>query len=278
MSRADRSQYAGAVTGLSEGELQDVLRVAEVPVCLLGGWAVHLQVTEGFREAYGRDYIGSRDIDLGVHVDEDWTVDEVTDAPVSETLERIEDDLEYSRGRFGFYQQFHRDTGERLADDQAHSLASHTVFRVDVDVIPDTTALEAFERAFGFRPPAEPLLDSVFSDNAGERLDDHVDWHVSDDARIAPPAALAAMKVRAFPDRHKRHKRLKDLADLHAVLWYVGDYDDVSSAALEHLTEDDLRAFGSAIDSDVYERTARLIDVDTTVLRQSIERLVQEPI
>ena len=42
MSRADRSQYAEAVTGLSEGELQDVLRVAEPPVCLLGGWAVHL--------------------------------------------------------------------------------------------------------------------------------------------------------------------------------------------------------------------------------------------
>ena len=36
MSRADRSQYAEAVTGLSEGELQNVLRVAEPPVCLLG--------------------------------------------------------------------------------------------------------------------------------------------------------------------------------------------------------------------------------------------------
>lgn len=40
MSRADRSQYAQAVTDLSEDELQDVLRVAVPPVCLLGGWAV----------------------------------------------------------------------------------------------------------------------------------------------------------------------------------------------------------------------------------------------
>ena len=73
MSRADRGQYAEAVTGLSEGELQDVLRVAEPQICLLGGWAVHRQVTEGFRDTHGRDYIGSRDIDLGLHVDEDWT-------------------------------------------------------------------------------------------------------------------------------------------------------------------------------------------------------------
>ena len=247
----------------------------EPPVCLLGGWAVHLQVTEGFRETYGRDYTGSRDIDLGIHVDEDWTVDDITDSPVGETLERVEEELGYSRGRFGFYQQFHRETGERLDDDQARDLASHNVFRVDIDVIPDTTGLDAFESAFGFRPPAEPLLEPVFSDQTGEPLIEHVDWSVSNDTGIAPPAALAAMKVRAFPDRDKSHKRLKDLADLHSLLWYVADYDDVKAAALEELTDEDLDAFEAAIDSDLYERTARLIDIDGIVLRQSIERLVQ---
>lgn len=275
MSRADRGQYAEAVTGLSEGELQDVLGVADPPVCLLGGWAVHLQVIEGFRDTHGRDYIGSRDIDLGIHVDEDWAADDITDSPVAETLERVEEELGYNRGRFGFYQQFHRETSERLDDDQANALASHNVFRVDIDVIPDTTKLDAFESAFGFRPPAEPLLEPVFSDQTGDPLEEYVDWSVSKDTQIAPPAGLAAMKVRAFPDRHKSHKRLKDLADLHSVLWYVADYDGVRAAALELLTDEDLDTFDAAIDSDLYERTARLIDVDGTVLRQSIERLVQ---
>ena len=86
MSRADRSQYAEAVTEFSEGELQDVLRVAEPPICLLGGWAVHRQVSEGFRDTHSRDYIGSRDVDLGFHVDQDWTADDITDSPVGETL------------------------------------------------------------------------------------------------------------------------------------------------------------------------------------------------
>ena len=275
MSRADRGQYAEAVTGLSEGELQDVLGVADPPVCLLGGWAVHLQVIEGFRDTHGRDYIGSRDIDLGIHVDEDWAADDITDSPVAETLERVEEELGYNRGRFGFYQQFHRETSERLDDDQASALASHNVFRVDIDVIPDTTKLDAFESAFGFRPPAEPLLEPVFSDQTGDPLEEYVDWSVSKDTQIAPPAGLAAMKVRAFPDRDKSHKRLKDLADLHSVLWYVADYDGVRAAALELLTDEDLDTFDAAIDSDLYERTARLIDVDGTVLRQSIERLVQ---
>lgn len=118
MSDADRSQYVEAVTILSEEELQDVISVAEPPVCLLGGWAVHLHVTDGFQEAHGRSYIGSRDIDLGVHIDPAWSVEDIQAAPVATTLERIETELGYSRGRFGFYQQFHRETGERLTEEE----------------------------------------------------------------------------------------------------------------------------------------------------------------
>lgn len=51
------------MTSLSRGELQDVLAVAEPPVCLLGGWAVHVYANDGFRAAHDRDYVGSRDID-----------------------------------------------------------------------------------------------------------------------------------------------------------------------------------------------------------------------
>ncbi|MEF8854214.1 MAG: nucleotidyl transferase AbiEii/AbiGii toxin family protein, partial [Haloarculaceae archaeon] len=196
------------------------------------------------------------------------------DSSVGETLDRIEAELGYSRGRFGFYRLFHRDTGERLEDDRTSDMASHNIFRVDIDVIPDTTELDAFEAAFGFRPPAEPLLEPVFSERTAEPLEEYVDWSVPSETHIAPPAALAAMKVRAFPDRDESHKRLKDLADLHSLLWYVADFEDVSAATLEHLTGEDLHAFESTIDPDVYERTARLIDVDADVLRQSIERLV----
>lgn len=275
MSRADRSQYAESVTTLSEGELREVLRVAVPPVCLLGGWAVHIHVTEGFRDVHGRSYIGSRDIDVGLHVDPQWSTDDIRASPVAETLERIESKLGYSRGRFGFYQQFHRDSGERLDDEAARELAAHDIFRVDIDVIPDTTALDAFKDAFGFRPPAEPLLEAVFEDDAGDHLGEYVDWEVPRGVQIASPAALAAMKVRVFPNRDKSHKRLKDIADLHALLWYVSDYNDVKDEVLSRVSDNDLREFESAGDSELYERTARLIDVDESLLGQSIQRLVQ---
>lgn len=273
MSDADRSQYAEAVTKLSEGELQDVATAAEPPVCLLGGWAVHLHVTDGFRERHGRSYIGSRDIDVGVHVDPEWTVEDIQNAPVATTLERIESDLGYSRGRFGFYQQFHRDTGERLTENEARVQPAHNVFRVDIDIIPDTTALDSFREVFGFRPPAEPLLGPVFSGDGGEPLDEYVSWDAPATALIAPPSALAAMKLRAFPDRDKSHKRLKDLADLHALLWYVTDYADVQSAVRDRLDEEDFDEFRAIVSDTHYTQAAALLGVDATIVRQSVERL-----
>jgi hypothetical protein len=274
MSRADRSQYAETVTSLSEGELQAILASAEPPVCLLGGWAVHLHVTDSFTAQQGRSYIGSRDIDIGLHVDPEWRPSDLAGAPIAETLTRIENGLGYNRGRFGFYQQFHRETGARLDDEEARGVPSHQLFRVDIDVIPDTRALDAFEEHFGFRPPAEPLLEPVFREETGDSLGVYVDWEVPNTVMIAPPAALGAMKVRAFPNRDESHKRLKDLADLHALLWYVTDYDEIKMAVRKQVTQADITAFESALDEDLYDRAASLIEVDATTVRQSIEQLL----
>lgn len=51
------------------------------------------------------------------------------------------------------------------------------------------------------------------------------------------------MKVRALPQRDKSHKRLNDLVDLHALLWYVTEYDEITEAVHTHLNDDDIRPF-----------------------------------
>lgn len=273
MSSADQGQYAEAVTALSEKELQNVITAAEPPACLLGGWAVHLHVTDGFQEAHGRPYIGSRDIDIGVHINSEWSVAELAEAPVAATLKRLENELSYERGRFGFYQQFHRETGNRLTDTEARNHPTYNIFRVDIDVIPDTTALDTFEAHFGFRPPAEPLLAPVFRENEGDTLDKYVPWKAPEAALIAPAASLAAMKIRAFPERDKSHKQLKDLADLHALLWYTGEYGDMRSDVRERVPEDDVDTFRQAVTDSLYQQAASLIEIDSAIVRQSIEQL-----
>jgi hypothetical protein len=110
MSDADRSQYANEVTDFSERELQQLLEITAPPVCLLGGWAVHLHVTDAFQAAHGRQYIGSRDIDLGVHVDPEWDMETLDSKPVATTLTAVGSEMGYNRGRFGFYRLNRRNT------------------------------------------------------------------------------------------------------------------------------------------------------------------------
>lgn len=274
MSDADRSQYSDEVTEFSGSELQQLLEIAAPPVSLLGGWAVHLHVTDPFEAEHGRKYIGSRDIDLGVHVNPEWDVGTLQSQPVSRTLTAVESELSYNRGRFGFYQYFHRMTKERLSDADAAEYPQHEIFRVDIDVLPSTEELDSFAEAFGFRPPAEPLLDPVFSNGQFQDLDEFVGWDVTTDVRLAPRAILAAMKVRAFPERDKSHKRLKDLADLHALVWYGSDFNQLRPEVVAHLTQEDITLFTEAVTDEAFANAALLIGVDTDVLRNSIQQLL----
>lgn len=144
---------------------------------MLGGWAVHFHVNDGFQQEHGREYIGSRDIDLGIHVGPEWSEPEIRVISVAQTLEAVED-LGYNRSRFGFVQAFHRDDNERLSMETARPLPQHQIFEVSIDIIPDTTELDTFHDTFGFRPPAEPLLKPLFEDNHGDPLSELVSWDV----------------------------------------------------------------------------------------------------
>jgi len=269
-----RQYYVPQVTALSEQELQAVFGAAEPPVCLLGGWAVHLHVNPGFHSEHGREYIGSRDIDIGVHVDADWSVGELSGTPVGTSISAIEG-LGYTKSRFGFVQHFLRESQERISENEASEYGMHEVFQVYVDVIPDTTELARFREVFGFKPPAEPLLAPVFADDMGEPLSDYVSWSPASQKLIVRPALLAAMKVRSLPDRDKSHERVKDVADLHALLWYVNDYGEMKTQALEYVSEADLDRLEESVDEPVFENAAQLLQIDQELISNSITRLLQ---
>jgi len=269
-----RQHYVPHVTDLSEQELQAVFEAAEPPVCLLGGWAVHLHVSPGFQSAHGREYIGSRDIDIGVHVEGTWTEDDLLGTPVGDSITAIED-LGYTKSRFGFVQNFLRDSQERITEDEASDHAMHDVFQVYVNMMPDTTDLDTFRTVFGFKPPAEPLLAPVFDKHKGEPLSEYVSWSPPEEKLIVPPDLLAAMKIRSLPDRDKSHKRVKDVADLHALLWYVKDYADMKAGALDYVSDTDLDNLENAVDETVFENAATLIQIDPQLITNSINRLLR---
>lgn len=275
MSQADQAQYASEVTDLSQRELRSIFDTVEPPICLLGGWAVHFHVKEKYEEAIGRPYIGSRDIDLGVYVEPVWDEETMKNSAVAESYERIQDDLGYEASRFGFSQQFHRESGERLEEDEAREYPGHQIFSVYIDLLAPTPELDPFEEAFGFRPPDEPLLAEVFDGEAAESLSDYIPA-VPEEVKIASAPLLAAMKVRALPERDKSHKRLKDVADLHALLWYADDYQTMVNRAGTYLNDVDVTHFRSEVSDSLYQQASSLIREDEGTLTQSVDQFVEQ--
>ena len=268
-----RQYYVDEITDISEQELRPLCQTVEPPACLLGGWAVHLHVNDGFREEYGREYIGSRDVDLGFHVDPDWERDDLEAAPVGRSVQQVTE-AGYIPLSFRFVRNFDRNTGETLTEAEAQSLPSHQVFDLYLDVIPDTDDLDAFQDVFGFRPPAEPLLEHVFTDDAADPLTTVREWDVPADVRIVDPDLLAAMKIRSIPDRDRDQKRVKDIADLHALLWYVRAYREMRSDVRSWVTGADLDQLRDHVGDDAYVDAANLLQIDAELVRDSIEQLV----
>jgi len=267
-----RQYYVDEITGLSEQELETVFQAAEPPVCLIGGWAVHTHVSDGFESEYGRGYIGSRDIDIGVHIDPDWSADEIEASPAADTIRAIES-LDFERSRFGFVKHFDRQQGTQISTDEVQELPQHRTFDVFVDIIPDTNRLSGFESAFGFRPPSEPLLRHAFDGERVRSLAAVSDWDVPDAVSIAEPVLLAAMKIRSIPNRDKDQKRVKDIADLHALLWYVEEYSTIREQIVSIVNESDLEELDACTDERTFADSAGLLQIDRDLIAESIQRL-----
>lgn len=76
---------------ISKANLTAVISNVEEPVCLLGGWAVYITVNKNFNTEQGRDYIGSRDIDLGFHIDATWSDEELQKSAFSKSIKILKD-------------------------------------------------------------------------------------------------------------------------------------------------------------------------------------------
>lgn len=270
-----RQYYVDEITNLSEQELRPVCETVDPPACLLGGWAVHLHVDPGFQEAYGRGYIGSRDIDLGFHIDPSWNEDTLPNTSIGRSLRNLEDQG-YVPLSFRLVRYFNRDTGDNITEEESKQLPPHQVFQLFLDIIPDTDDLDTFHDVFGFRPPSEPLLQHAFEDDAAEPLSSYRAWDLPDTMRIADADLLAAMKIRSIPHRDKDQKRVKDLADLHALLWYVTDYAAMQTEALQWVSHEDVEQMQTHMDEQGYRDAADLLGVDQALIRDSIKQLIVE--
>ncbi len=205
--------YSELETGLAHRSLETlVTRIPEPPV-LLGGWAVYLTVREDFSSEYGSDYLGSRDIDLGFHIDPTMDIGSLKASELSLAIGVMRDLGYWPDGMFRFCRIVHRETGGSLTEEGSKGVPLHDIFRLYIDLIVDRVHPD-LQGVLGFKPIDEPILARAFDDRAFSSLD-----LGGASVLIPEPYLLVAMKLAAIPDRTRDDKRVKDSCDIYALLW-----------------------------------------------------------
>jgi len=197
----------------SEKHLEKVFRQIKGDVCLLGGWATYHIVNKNFEKLNGRKYIGSRDIDIGFHIDKGWSEEQLRMSKFSTAISLIED-MGFRSVSFRFLKDFDSETGRELTPEESAKLPLYQIFQLYVDPVVDHIHPK-IKDILGFVPIDEPLLSLVFADRI------YTATSLFETSILLPkPHVLLAMKLNSVPNRDKEHKRIKDIADIYALLWF----------------------------------------------------------
>lgn len=197
----------------SERQLEKIFKQLSGTMCLLGGWAVYNLVNKNFEKVNGKKYIGSRDIDIGFHIDMEWTEEQLRKSEFATAIRTIEN-MSFRSVSFRLFKDFDLDTGKELTLEESTSLPLYRIFQLYIDPIVNYIHPK-IEDLLGFVPIDEPLLSLVFQDKM------YATTILFEKTVLLPkPHVLLAMKLNSAPKRDKENKRIKDVADIYALLWY----------------------------------------------------------
>jgi hypothetical protein len=259
--------YQEFETDISFRYLEKIVAILERPICIIGGWAVYFTVNEHFKKEHGRNYLGSKDIDLGFYIDKNLDKTELKNTDFGRSMAILEE-LGFQPLGFRLYKDINVDTGEDLTPEQSRKTLSHNIFKIYVDPIVSDIPL-AFKEIFGFTPIDEPLISLVFQDE-NNRIEltefNKLLW-------LPKPEILLATKVKCAPTRTKDEKLIKDICDIYALSWHSGKkFDKIKDGTHSILDFNDpkLHIFQAG---EVFEKAGNAMGIDADVVKTVIEGL-----
>ncbi len=207
--------YTIVETDVSRRFLKILVSSIQRPYCLIGGWSVYLIVNDAYQEDTGREYQGSKDIDLGFHFDPMWDQKEFDSSPFAIAIATIRK-MNFEGTGSRFFKEFHISDGHELTSKEARQLQSYDIFRLYIDPFVDSSDPKK-NRMAKFPVAEELLLSEVFSGKQHlTKKSDGLEVIVPD------PRIQMEMKMRSFPTRGQDDKKRKDLIDLCALILYSG--------------------------------------------------------
>jgi hypothetical protein len=165
----------------------------EIPVCLIGGWASFFYVNRNYRRAFGRDYMGSRDIDLFFYSKNEKEFAEVVK----------ERGFTKNGFKFRYEKIYNRNTKKCILPEQAKKEQVYDLIYIFLDLFSDNDTKEV--GSWSDIPPTKSIAISVV-----------------EGFNLADIDSLLALKGIALFARDKADKENKDACDMYALLNYSG--------------------------------------------------------
>ena len=260
-------QYQPTETETSGKQLQIIFKKLKGQTCLLGGWAVYHLVNRSYEKTTGRKYVGSRDIDIGFHIDKEWTEEQLIHSEFATAIKTIEK-LRFTPVGFRLVKDFNIDNGKELTPEESAKLPLHQIFQLYIDPIVDHIHTK-IKTLLGFVPIDEPLLSLAFQ----EKL--HTTQTLFGKRIMLPkPQLMLAMKLNSAPKRDKENKLIKDISDIYALLWHSDTplsklKDQLFSIIPEQQTKKTLQNFS---EEDI-SKAAKTLGINAQEISQVIKQL-----
>ena len=260
--------YLEFETKTSYKYLQEVIKALQEPICILGGWAVFFHVNRNFQKAQKRPYLGSRDVDLGFHLDKNSTIEEMKNSSLAKSLDILENKLKFKSISFRLLKEIHTETEEEIAEGQI--IPSHFIFPMYIDPLVDFIPKD-FKKVFKFNPADEPLLRFAFNDSKyREELKEF-----NKKLWLPKIELLLATKINALSFRDKEHKKIKDICDIFALLWYSGEEIKILAGNVrQFISLDKIKKAISLIRKEDYEKASIQLKHSPQEIKRVIEILI----
>jgi hypothetical protein len=251
-----RPVYSDLETLVSAQRLQGLLRNLPHPVALAGGHAVRWTVGQAWRQRFGEDYFGSRDIDLAYLVESRWTEDEFRASAAGQAPGRIKA-LGYEP--YGMYRfRLLVDAAGREIEDEPRPPAIAGIDYAQLFLDPLMTADHPKSRqVLGWQPLVEPLLAPVFRESKLRRELTELGRNVF----LPSPGLLIATKLGHIEDR-AGDKALKDLCDIYALAAYGGADRMTMTQEIHSLLPDAPRRVQLAIGHELLTEACVHLDIN----------------
>ena len=247
--------------------LQTLSHQLPEPFVLLGGWAVFLTVNDRFEEENGQKYLGSRDVDLGFHVDPEWSIEELGNCVFARAQTILEEIGYIPMGTSRFCKIIHRETGRTISEDKAKNIPQYDLFYLYVDPIVDNIHSRHNE-IFKIKPIDEPFLAGVFEEDIFSDLD------IMDSKILLPnPDTLIGTKLKSFPNRDKFDKKIKDACDIYSLLWYSSDDFNPLISLVKEKYPDLCKVSREVIDNDIANKASNHLGIEPKMFKEVIGQL-----